>query len=259
MKRRLIAGIFFHAAASLFINITNPIAPSVNITSPPVKSTREPFKLDLLPFVSIGVSSVRPGPRHDPPPGYRVVCPSDRLYCIDYQSSDNGTCMYPDPLEIKSCYDRSCTGSAWGALVRRQQGEDTYCKDFMTPQGRVCQWLDSVPCSCEARSIFYYSGEFIAPDEAVPYGFTEAHPCTYPLDVIRKAQEEASLKAKRDKRRKRQRRRGHSQDDSEDGDPVEDDKQVRKRDSRTEFDSSGTENHVTNVILLTAIIIPTCL
>ena len=211
-------------------------------TASPKYVVREPFKLDLLPFVSIGVSSVRPGPRHEPPPGYRVACPNDRLYCIDYQSSDNGTCMYPDPLEIKRCYDSSCTGSAWGALVRKQQGEDTYCKDFMTPQGRVCQWLDSVPCSCEARSIYYYSGEFIPPTEPIPYGFSEAHPCTYPLDVLRKAAEDAERKARLDKRRKRQRRRGKNSADPQNEDPsdvVERDKGERKRNSRTELDSSG--------------------
>jgi hypothetical protein len=226
---------------------------SYNTTfSAPKYIVREPFKLDLLPFVSIGVQSVRPGPRHDPPPGYRVACPNDRLYCIDYQSSDNGTCMYPDPLEIKRCYDNSCTGSAWGALVRKQQGEDTYCKDFMTPQGRVCQWLDSVPCSCEARSIYYYTGEFIPPSEPIPYGFAEVHPCTYPLDMLRKAAEDAERKAKLEKRRKRQRRRGKNAGDSNEPQQEDEMRTRRPRESRNEFEESGVGGQV-NFFLITLV------
>ena len=227
---------------SFALNVSNETA-----TLPPQYVVREPLKLDLLPFVSIGVASVRPGPRHDPPPGYRVACPSDRAYCIDYQSSDNGTCIYPDPLEIKRCYDASCTGSAWATTVRKQQNEDTYCKDFMTPQGRVCQWIDSVPCSCEARSIYYYSGEFIAPGLPIPYGFAEAHPCTYPLDVIRRAAEEAAKKAKRDKRQRRQRRKDGQVDPQNAGDDdpegkKQDTKQRRRRDF--EDSASGCEGYV---------------
>jgi hypothetical protein len=225
---------------------------SKNQTTLPRSVVREPFKLDLLPYVSIGVEAVRSGPRHDPPPGYRVVCPSDRAYCIDYQSSDNGTCMYPDPLEIKRCYDNSCTGSAWAPVVRRQQGEDTYCKDFMTPQGRVCQWLDSVPCSCEARSIYYYSGEFVAPGEPVPYGFAEVFPCTYPLDVIRRAAEEAARKAKRDQRKRRQRRRGVPVED--DYEAKEESSSIRNRQKNRQQDDSGVESHVLFVATVFALL-----
>jgi len=222
-------------------NVTTAKPVDTVTTVPPKYVIREPLKLDLLPFVSIGVSSVRSGPRHDPPPGYRVACPSDRAYCIDYQSSDNGTCMYPDPLEIKRCYDASCTSSAWATTVRKQQNEDTYCKDFMTPQGRVCQWIDSVPCSCEARSIFYYSGEFIAPGEPIPYGFAEAHPCTYPLDVIRRAAEEAARKAKRDQRQRRQRKQKNGKDEPVEGNvEQEDSKEENGQRRRRDFEDSAS-------------------
>lgn len=217
-------------------------APPELIPAPYVRryEIREPYKLDLLPFVSIGVASVRKGGRHDPPPGYRVACPNDRAYCIDFEASDNGTCMYPDPLEIKRCYDQSCTGSAWAPLIRKQQNEDTYCKDFMTPQGRVCQWLDSVPCSCESRSIYYYSGEFIPPEEPIPYGFTEAHPCTYPLDVIRRAAEEAARKAKRDKQvRRKQRRQRADEADIDSHDSSQDRKQKRQSQRDSSFENSS--------------------
>jgi hypothetical protein len=228
-----------------------------NITTPAVRryEIREPYKLDLMPYVSIGVSAARPGPRHDPPPGHRVVCPNDRAYCIDYQSSDNGTCMYPDPLEIKRCYDSSCTSSAWASLVRKQRGEDTYCKDFMTPQGRVCQWIDSVPCSCESRSIYYYSGEFIPNDQPVPYGFSEAHHCTYPLDVIRRAAEEAARKARRVKRGNRKQRRNKAQDPSN---PEEntDEPQVNKRQrSQQESNDSFSDAHAFFAAIVISVII----
>ena len=168
---------------------------------------KEPFELVLRPFVNIGVQSVRAGPRHDPPPGHKVACPSDRAYCIDYRGSDNGTCLYPDPVAMKKCYDNSCVDSSWGPIVRRQQGEDTYCKDFMTAQGRLCQWVDNLPCTCESKSIFYYSGEFIPAHDPIPAGFAEASICTYPLDLIKRAAEEAALKA-REKREQANKRGG---------------------------------------------------
>lgn len=170
-------------------------------------NSRNTFELRLEPFVQIGVKSVRSGPRHDPPEGYRVACPSEPGFCIDYQTSDNGTCMHPDPVEVKKCYDNSCIQSPWGPDVRRRQNEDTYCKDFMTPQGRLCQWIDDVPCTCESKSIIYYSGEFVAPGDPIPPGFTEAAPCTYPLDLIRRAAEEAAIKAREKKNKNRGTRR----------------------------------------------------
>ena len=211
---------------------------------------REAFKLDLLPFVSIGVKSVRPGPRHDPPPGHRVACPSDRAYCIDFRGSDNGTCMYPDPLEIKRCYDGSCIQSAWGPIVRKQQGEDTYCKDFMTPGGRVCQWLDTVPCTCEAKSIYYYSGEFIPDTEPIPYGFREVHPCTYPLDVLRKAAEDAArIGGKKNRRNRQQGSAGQEAGDDEDNRP-------RGRQRRYQSDESYSVSAYYLTASLFATIIP---
>jgi hypothetical protein len=193
-------------------NFTFPAAITIWDSNPSLTPSkqylvREPYQLFLEPFVQIGVKSVRPGLRHDPPEGYRVACPNDRMYCIDYQTSDNGTCMHPDPVEVKKCYDSSCVRSPWAPAVRKKQNEDTYCKDFMTPQGRLCQWIDNLPCTCESKSILYYSGEFIAPGEPIPHGFNEVFPCTYPLDLIRRAQEEAAIKA-REKKNKSTRRPG---------------------------------------------------
>lgn len=198
-----------------------PVAASATTVAPsttkPAPVISPPYVLELLPFVEIGVKAVRSGPKRNPPSGeYRVACPADRPYCIDYKMSDNGTCMYPDPLEIKRCYDASCQNSPWAPIVFRTQGEQTYCKDFMTPAGRVCQWIDGAACTCSSKSISYYDGVFIGPGEPMPVGFTQANPCTYPLDLIRQAAEEAARRA-RDRKGNRERRRARrGEPDSED-------------------------------------------
>jgi hypothetical protein len=194
---------------TIVFNSQSTYQPTVAVEQPtmtraPKYPIRQPYVLELKPFVKIGVSAVRPGPPRNPPPGHRVVCPSDRAYCIDYKASDNGTCMYPDPIEIKACYDSSCVNSAWNPVVFRVHGENSYCKDFMTPAGRVCQWADGQACTCDAKSIQYYDAEFIPPGESIPEGYSEVYPCTYPLDVIRRAAEEAARKA-REKRSIRER------------------------------------------------------
>ena len=225
---------------------------------------RQPFELSLEPFVQIGVKSVRPGLRHDPPEGYRVACPNDRMYCIDYQTSDNGTCMHPDPVEVKRCYDDSCIRSPWGPSVRRKQNEDTYCKDFMTPQGRLCQWIDNVPCTCESKSILYYSGEFIAPGEPIPQGFAEAFPCTYPLDLIRRAAEEAALKAREKKNKgtrrpgKRNRDRKHDPENVQDAPQDLETEEEDKKAARPRFESTNSSFHqhvLVSLIICWAIIV----
>ena len=205
---------------------------SATMTPEPQTSTRpkyemkQPYVLELQPFVEIGIRAVRPGPPRIPPPGHTPVCPSDRAYCIDYKASDNGTCMYPDPLEIKRCYDNSCINSAWNALVYRTHGENSYCKDFMTPAGRVCQWADNQACTCNAKSITYYDAEFIPPGESIPEGFSQVYPCTYPLDVIRRAAEDAARKSRDRRKGRSQKRRGRKSKDesSEDEDESADDR-----------------------------------
>jgi hypothetical protein len=196
-------------------NVTQPtptqaMLPVATTTAAPTALTpgRAPYILELLPFVEIGVEAVRPGRSHNPPPGFTVACPADRPWCIDYQRSDNGTCMHPDPLEIKRCYDTSCMASPLAPIVFRTQGEQTYCKDFMTPAGRVCQWIDGAACTCVTKSIMYYDGLFVAPGQPIPTGFIPAQPCVYPLDIIKRAAEEAAMKAREGKRSYRERRRG---------------------------------------------------
>ena len=209
-------------APQVVVERTNTLPPARVATQPPAPKyeVRQPYVLELQPFVEIGIRAVRPGPPRIPSPGHTPVCPSDRAYCIDYKASDNGTCMYPDPLEIKRCYDSSCINSPWNALVFRTHGENSYCKDFMTPAGRVCQWADNQACTCNTKSIMYYDAEFIPPGETIPPGFSQVYPCTYPLDVIRRAAQEAARKARdRKKGRDQKRRRGRKAiDDSEDSD-----------------------------------------
>ena len=194
--------------------VVAPTPPSSPAAASPPLVVREPYTLRLDPFVDIGIESVRP--RRAVPANHFAVCPSNRAYCIDYKASDNGTCMYPGPVEIKQCYDQSCINSAWGPIVHKQQGEDTYCKDFMTSQGRLCQWVDSLPCTCTSKSILYYDAEFIPDGGPVPAGFARPDLCTYPLDLIRKAADEAALKA-REKRNGVTRRPRRKRNDEEDG------------------------------------------
>lgn len=240
----------------------------IAITSIPVKAKYElksPYVLELQPFVEIGIEAVRPGPPRNPPPGHTVVCPSDRAYCIDYRASDNGTCMYPDPLEIKRCYDSSCINSPWNALVYKTHGENSYCKDFMTPAGRVCQWADNQACTCTTKSIAYYDAEFIPPGESIPLGFSQANPCTYPLDVIRKAAEEAARKARERKRgRDQKRRKGkRSNDDGASGEDIEEsDDRRRGMHQRDDDDESAngaigglTGSGVTKLLTITVLVL----
>ena len=219
--RAVVASTVAPTSTSITAQHTQPAKPRYEI--------RQPYVLELQPFVEIGIRAVRPGPPRVPPPGHTTVCPSDRAYCIDYKASDNGTCMYPDPLEIKRCYDSSCINSAWNALVYRTHGENSYCKDFMTPAGRVCQWADNQACTCNTKSITYYDAEFIPPGEDIPQGFSQVYPCTYPLDVIRRAAEDAARRARDRKKNRNGRRRGRkSNDESSTGDDDNDDDDRRR-------------------------------
>ena len=211
-------------------------------TSSPTYVIRNPYELILVPFVDIGVHSVRGGPKRDPPSGHYSVCPANRAYCIDYKASDNGTCMYPSPVEVKQCYDSSCVQSSWGPIVRRQQGEDTYCKDFMTSQGRLCQWVDSLPCTCNSKSIWYYDAEFIPNDQPVPSGFTRAEICTYPLDLIRKAAEEAALRALEKRNNRTTRRPRRRQPDQKDATETNDDEGSEETRERAKINQSDNDD-----------------
>ena len=217
-----------------------PLQSTTQQTSPKYV-LRQPYVLELQPFVEIGIQAVRPGPPRVPPPNHVTVCPSDRAYCVDFRASDNGTCMYPDPLEIKRCYDSSCINSPWNALVFRTQGENSYCKDFMTPAGRVCQWADNQACTCNTKSIMYYDAEFIPPGENIPPGFSQVYPCTYPLDVIRRAAEEAARKA-RDRKRNRDQRRRKGKRTSDDEHSDDDDSEDRPRGMHQRDDDDESAN-----------------
>ena len=212
-----------------------------------------PRVLTLVPFVQIGVQAVRPGPRRDPPEGYFAVCPSNRAYCIDVQASDNGTCMYPGPVEIKQCYDQSCIQSVWGPIVYRQQGEDTYCKDFMTAQGRLCQWVDSLPCTCSSKSIEYYDAEFVPNGALIPPGFFKPAPCVYPLDLIRQAAEEAAAISRNRKRFSTTRRPRRGKPQPEDAKKGREAKQIDDYDDKGHYAAHSWLLTVIAVVVATTI------
>ncbi len=238
------------SANPVMVVSTEPPSQVAISTHPPKPKyeVKSPYVLELQPFVEIGIKAVRPGPPRDPPPGHTVVCPSDRAYCIDYRASDNGTCMYPDPLEIKRCYDSSCINSAWNALVFKTHGENSYCKDFMTPAGRVCQWADNQACTCTTKSIAYYDAEFIPPGESIPLGFSQVYPCTYTLDVIKRAAEEAARKA-RDRKRGRDQKRRKGRRSSDDVVSDEDDDEDRRRGMHQRDDDDESSNDA--IVVLT--------
>jgi len=228
-------------------------------TARPRYIIKQPYILELKPYVAIGVKAVRPGPPRNPPPGHKVVCPIDRAYCIDYKGSDNGTCMSPDPIEIKACYDSSCINSVWNPMVFRIHGENSYCKDFMTPAGRVCQWADGHACTCDAKSIHYYDAEFIPPGEDIPPGFEQVYPCTYPLDIIRRAAEEAALKARENRKgRPRQRRRSPniatSDDDAASSETGKSRENAQSHPGRSNGDDSSNSSAIPRSFLSVAII-----
>lgn len=156
--------------------VPSPPKPTVQRTVPPPKRWNVP----LSPRYELGAALVRGKKRVDPSLERKVLCPDDKEYCIDTRYSDRGTCMFPQPLAIKICLDETCASSPENAKIFQQFGEDSYCKDRQGVDGRVCQWIDHVPCSCSKFDIEYVDAIYIPNVELNPVGFKIAHDCKYP-------------------------------------------------------------------------------
>lgn len=122
------------------------------------------------------------------PEGSRVACPVGFEFCIDSRWSDAQTCLRPNPHLIKRCLDESCIGSAFGKKRAAEYLEDTYCKDFMSFEGRFCQWTEEVRCTCSpsVEDIVYANGVVLSWAEEVPEGYTLASECLYPSNNIKR-------------------------------------------------------------------------
>ena len=111
-----------------------------------------------------------------------ALCPTDKGYCIDTRHSDAATCMYPSPIEIKRCLDRSCLNAPENPQIFAQYGEPSYCKDYMAmPEGRICHWGTTF-CSCPEFGIEYADALIQLATDPVPSGFASVGECHYPLD-----------------------------------------------------------------------------
>lgn len=135
--------------------------------------------VSLAPRYVLGADMVRGRKRHDPAPGKKVLCPSDKEYCIDVRHSDRGTCMFPEPIAIKICLDETCATSPENENIFKQYGEDSYCKDRQNVDGRVCQWIDSIPCSCSKFDLEYVDAVYFPEGELTPEGYKVAKECKY--------------------------------------------------------------------------------
>ena len=109
----------------------------------------------------------------------RAACPGDRSYCIDTRHSDSWTCMWPAPIEIKICLDESCRATPENDHIFKKFGEDSYCKDFAAPEGRVCQWTADTFCTCAKYKIVYMNAVPVLPHQRVPTGYAFARECEY--------------------------------------------------------------------------------
>ena len=173
-----------HAAAPATSAPASVAAPTTATTSTAAPTTAGPvvqkFELKMRPRFIFGVRQFRRvrAVRED----QVALCPSDRSYCIDSRHSDSATCMYPSPLEIKRCLDRSCQNAPENDAIFAQFGEPSYCKDYMAmPEGRICHWGTTF-CSCPEFDIEYANALVQVATEAVPAGFRRAADCFYPDD-----------------------------------------------------------------------------
>jgi hypothetical protein len=109
----------------------------------------------------------------------RAACPGDRSYCIDIRHCDSWTCMWPAPIDIKECLDESCRATPENDHIFKKFGEDSYCKDFAAPEGRVCQWTADTFCTYAKYKIVYMNAVPVLPHQRVPTGYTFARECEY--------------------------------------------------------------------------------
>jgi hypothetical protein len=124
------------------------------------------------------------------PSGAVAACPVDFDFCIDARWSDPRTCLHPLPHLIKRCFDESCIQSSFGAQRAESRLEDTYCKDFMDVEGRVCQYNDMLRCECplDVEDVVYANALVVHPGEAMPPGYRHASECVYPSANIKRLQ-----------------------------------------------------------------------
>jgi hypothetical protein len=163
----------------------------------------------VLPFFMICASSAQRPYQYDAPQGRWLnnehpphhvrapvplggitACPVDYDFCIDSRWSDDRTCMYPMPHLIKRCFDESCIQSPFGIERAGNRLEDTYCKDFMDVEGRVCQYNDAQRCECpsEIEEIVYANAVVVHQGESVPPGYKAVSECVYPSANIKRLQ-----------------------------------------------------------------------
>ena len=122
------------------------------------------------------------------PANARVACPSEFNFCIDYKWSDAQTCMHPNPHLIKRCMDEGCIQSDFGKARAAELLEDTYCKDFMSREGRFCQWTEQVKCHCPKgeEDIVFANGIIIKPGDSIPSGYKLTESCVYPTPNMKR-------------------------------------------------------------------------
>jgi len=122
--------------------------------------------------------------------GSMAACPTTKDFCIDTRWSDARTCLYPMPHLIKRCYDESCIQSSFGFERKQANLEDTYCKDFMDVEGRVCQYNDFKKCTCpsDIEDVAYANAVVVYKGESVPPGYRIAPECIYPSANIKRLQ-----------------------------------------------------------------------
>ena len=147
----------------------------------------KPYQADAPSGRWLG-NEVSPRAHRYPPSDAHVACPTDFNFCIDTRWSDGQTCLFPNPHLIKRCLDEGCIRSDYGKDRAEKKLEDTYCKDFMSVEGRFCQWTEEVRCSCplEIEDIVYANGMVVKPGDSVPSGYRIASECVYPSKNIKR-------------------------------------------------------------------------
>ena len=117
-----------------------------------------------------------------------MACPNKYKFCIDTRWSDPQTFLSPNPHLIKRFFDEGCIQSAYGRDRAEKNMEDTYCKDFMSFEGRFCQWTEQVRCECaeHIEDIVFANGRVIRDGDSVPAGYNIVPECIYPPKNIKR-------------------------------------------------------------------------
>jgi hypothetical protein len=122
------------------------------------------------------------------PAGTTVACPTDFSFCVDTKWSDAQTCLHPNPHLIKRCMDLGCIESPFGRARAAAFEEDTYCKDFMSREGRYCQWTEKYMCNCPSHveDIVFANAIIVNANEPLPHGYRIAKECIYPTPNMKR-------------------------------------------------------------------------